>query len=700
MRVTKQSNNYADEESYEIWGDEEMVAGSPTLTNFELIVSEFCVNSTFNNQYTLKMKDSYGDSWDNGAWIMIEGLYGNRVYKGFMTGFVTEDVPLSLYYGIMKNDQWKLTSGSVAGSWTEYAFDDSTWTEVTLGSVSGLVSGTHYLRKTFTGLSSMAAYELSMYFKYGLVAYINGIEVVRDNMPEGAITSSTLAVGSYASLNYHSFIRPGNEVANDQSILAIELHYLSAAGQSDVDFDAFLAIYASTTKPGEKNCYVYPYIVALTSSEGSNVISVFNWNKGDYFSASSGQLPLSITYGINEMKAMVNGVRIWPSSSSFAPSSFTLKGKTISSSTWTTVFSASNLVYDSNAFLSIQGYFNTRLYDEYSVEISSSNSDYFRGYEIQLMTCAHPIDLTIGYTKLQYSYYTNYQRVNIAPITSDFTNCQISPSPPSGLTFDQRTCTLYGIALYSQSYTNYTVTSIVNGAQYSGSFQLRVLECTGTFVLLLRVYDSYANQETFSIKDVSTQQIIYSDASRQVNNQNVYRSLCLTGSKYSIEMSSNVNAWKSNSFLYVFAYLGYGEYDTIVRVRYDEYLDLNPNPIINIHYSIKPKESWFFKMGDVPNNWYDNNTSGWTSSGFGSFPRSSNQIQLYKKTFTVTSLDDVSGIMINLKYRYGCVVYLNNHEAFSLGVSGDLSNSTVSSISLSSIQYRQISLPPKPIIVG
>ena len=91
----------------------------------------------------------------------------------------------SLYYGVIKGDNWKLTSGSISAGWTAYSFSDSTWADVTLGSVTTPVSGTQYFRRTFSGLANMAAYDVRLYYKAGVIAYINGAEVYRDNMPAG-----------------------------------------------------------------------------------------------------------------------------------------------------------------------------------------------------------------------------------------------------------------------------------------------------------------------------------------------------------------------------------------------------------------------------------------------------------------------------------------------------------------------------------
>ena len=146
---------------------------------------EICLTATTNNQYTLTVKDSYGDSWSSGSWIAIYGNNDNMVFKGYLVSSSSETYTFSLYEPIAKNAQWKFTSGSVTGSWYDASFSDASWSNETLGNVSASASGVQYFRKTFAGLANMAAYELGMYYRYGVVAYINGVEIYRDNMPEG-----------------------------------------------------------------------------------------------------------------------------------------------------------------------------------------------------------------------------------------------------------------------------------------------------------------------------------------------------------------------------------------------------------------------------------------------------------------------------------------------------------------------------------
>ena len=134
-----------------------------------------------------------------------------------------------------------------------------------------------------------------MNYRYGIVAYINGVEVYRDNMPEGAVTSSTAATGSYATIDYFSIIRPGVEVSTTNSIVAIEIHFTSGASQTTVDFNAFLAIVASSTP--DANCFVYPYDKDIESTlTAANSVKVFDFFKTTSLSIAVANLPITFTF--------------------------------------------------------------------------------------------------------------------------------------------------------------------------------------------------------------------------------------------------------------------------------------------------------------------------------------------------------------------------------------------------------------------
>ncbi|KNB41174.1 hypothetical protein JH06_5984, partial [Blastocystis sp. subtype 4] len=91
-----------------------------------------------------------------------------------------------------------------------------------------------------------------------------------------------------------------------------------------------------------------------------------------------------------------------------------------------------------------------------------------------------------------------------------------------------------------------------------------------------------------------------------------------------------------------------GEQEMVVKGRYDG----NQGNVHNVYVrrpSINHSEQWYYKMSEVPTNWHNSDTSGWQQAAKGSFPASSNRIQLYKKTFNIASLNEVSGLIVSIR---------------------------------------------------
>ena len=304
------------------------------------------------------------------------------------------------------------------------------------------------------------------------------------------------------------------------------------------------------------------------------------------------------------------------------------------------------------------------------------------------------------FTPASFSAFVGYEIVPIHP-DDVFTACTLSSPLPNGLSFDDTTCTISGIPTASLSETQYTMTSTKDGQTYEGSFHLTVVSCSGTVVKVIRTYKSNADKEWFTIKDKATQQVVMrvNGNSGQENNKEWSQALCLSGSRYVVEMATEgtYNRWERYSYLYIRAMLSTTEYDTVARLHSYSDWDFPTSGEVNVQWSVAPQSQWSYKMSEVPANWYNWDTSGWSTASVGTFPAATNSIQLYKRTFTIDDLSDVSGFVISLRYRYGCVIYLNGIEVFRNGVSGELSTSSLSSNAYTSAVYHQISLPAKTV---
>jgi hypothetical protein len=154
---------------------------------------------------------------------------------------------------------WKyLDDGSDPGpAWKESSFDDTPWksglaelgygdapTTIIEAGPDGSRFTTHYFRHHFTVPN--AAQYTNLYFRVlrddGVVAYLNGTEIFRMNMPTGEVLSATLASSAVGSTN-ESFYFPTNASAGPlvegANVLAVELHQ-NSPGTSDASFDLSL----------------------------------------------------------------------------------------------------------------------------------------------------------------------------------------------------------------------------------------------------------------------------------------------------------------------------------------------------------------------------------------------------------------------------------------------------------------------------
>lgn len=87
----------------------------------------------------------------------------------------------------------------------------------------------------------------------GAIIYINGVEVVRDNMPAGAVTYNTFSattIDGSAETSYYTFVVPKSVFVNGENQIAVELHNRSA-NSSDLGFDMYIKDAPVVNPPAE-----------------------------------------------------------------------------------------------------------------------------------------------------------------------------------------------------------------------------------------------------------------------------------------------------------------------------------------------------------------------------------------------------------------------------------------------------------------
>ncbi|MDQ5858239.1 MAG: metallophosphoesterase [Acidobacteriota bacterium] len=157
---------------------------------------------------------------------------------------------------------WKyLDNGTNQGTaWRAAGFADGAWasggaqlgygdgdeaTVVSFGPNASAKYVTTYFRRAFTVAdpSAFAAFGLRLLRDDGAVVYLNGAEVFRNNMPAGAIASTTLASVALGGVDETTFVTaslPVSSLATGTNVLAVEIHQANGTS-TDVSFDLELS---------------------------------------------------------------------------------------------------------------------------------------------------------------------------------------------------------------------------------------------------------------------------------------------------------------------------------------------------------------------------------------------------------------------------------------------------------------------------
>ena len=445
ITVTRTTLDYASSEIFGLFDyttdDPVYVSWNPADNSVE--TRTVCIPRVSTMLYTLFIANDT-DTWNVCSGLEIFGPYGNRLFRRNPLGSV---YLLSLIMPIEKNQEWVWTttykSDWLSGSTTEW---DS-------GVPSSLPESdsTYYFRKSIQGMDYVSAYEFRILYRYGVVAYLNGVEVYRDNMPDGAITPETRCSKTYGSYDYRGTIRNGFEVHED-AVFAVEIH---VSGSTSLQFDAWMAFYAdSYSSSWPMNCYHVPASSVMTDGGENAAIFV----DGSICTGAYYTVTLDSTYiEYTTETAQVNSWQI-NGDSDDAMSQFKVVNQPLSNTTWSTT------TY-SNEFTMEYGFLEQIPIGDYY----SENANKYRLYPTKLL--ANPIILADLVPSVCYREYTltrlqtpKYEEsystmvgdfVEYIPENVDSLKCEISPALPAGLVLNE--CTIRGTPTESLSTTVFTV---------------------------------------------------------------------------------------------------------------------------------------------------------------------------------------------------------------------------------------------------
>jgi hypothetical protein len=192
---------------------------------------------------------------------------------------VTISVPIRL---VPSGSMWKYveTGVSPGSGWMAPAFDDTAWpsgyaqlgfgdgdeaTTLSRTNSAGNTNITYYFRHAFDvpNPATVSSLVVRVLRDDGCVVYLNGTEVFRDNMPNGAITADTLAGAAIDDTRFRAGRVNPSLLLSGRNVLGVEVHQANLTS-SDVSFDLELrpnvpptpptiSIISRPTEPGCRN---------------------------------------------------------------------------------------------------------------------------------------------------------------------------------------------------------------------------------------------------------------------------------------------------------------------------------------------------------------------------------------------------------------------------------------------------------------
>lgn len=217
---------------------------------------------------------------------------------------------------------WKyLDTGitNIPATWTQLGFDDSTWlnglaqfgygdggetTVIRSARSNATRIVTTYFRKAFvpTNTAFYSHFVVSLVRDDGAIVYLNGSEVFRSNMPNGPVTSETLAplaaassMGADEESATFGVVIPRSLLLAETNLLAVELHQ-QAAASSDLSFD--LAFHGLSLLP-----------VLVANVSGGNIVLRYPLWASSYTLESAAAVPAASWNAVTNAPTDANGIR-------------------------------------------------------------------------------------------------------------------------------------------------------------------------------------------------------------------------------------------------------------------------------------------------------------------------------------------------------------------------------------------------------
>jgi len=251
--------------------------------------------------------------------LTVHDSAGTPYVNAFMLKAATRE-PDTMLIGRKADWRYEDTGTDLGTGWRASGYNDSGWsqgngvlgyggapdgidTTISYGSDPNNKYRTAYFRKSFTLDYHPSALEaLTMFVRYddGFVAYLNGQEVARRNMPGGAISYDTLASDQIESRVYETIdlTSATNLLVQGGNVLAVEMHQ-GAVNSSDLvmDMELFIDVLVQGASWSTKIARGASWKYFEGSTEASDPVTA--WREPDFNDSGwpSGGTPIGYGFG-------------------------------------------------------------------------------------------------------------------------------------------------------------------------------------------------------------------------------------------------------------------------------------------------------------------------------------------------------------------------------------------------------------------
>ncbi|KAK8797375.1 hypothetical protein WA158_004583 [Blastocystis sp. Blastoise] len=633
--------------------------------------------------YILVLIDTNGDGWGgfsgNKALISLE-VDGFEILSttlpfetGNSKGRLTQKFMITL--PILPTSAIKYTNGAQTTSdWTIPSFDDSGWLTGTPGQIPDVTQITRYYRTsaTITDLDLYYVLYLGIYTSQGIVVYVNGIEILRYYMTSDTITATTQALTTDEDSNYRKISIPVRAIRSttspNQVVIAVEIH--GKASESNRWDDTHILLYKPLYSESDIFNVGGDTLCSPTTTKCQESIDTVSSNQvinnnldGDPFTLTVSMPQFRFTF-LNRYSIISSG-----NPELMDPYEWTLYGSN-DGTHWIfldfvtdVIFSQRKTVYNYDLKS------NKKPYSKYKWVVSKTNNDLdsisysginFYSYDQELLSSG------LHYSKTYFSYIQR-DHIELSPTSNGFITFSCTDIP-TGLSITSTTGKIVGSLIDNGNYTlSVSATDALSMTVFQTTLTISISDCSQPDMsrLLISPVVAKVSSVVFSLYNIENDSLYYTFNEEDYNIDGDYY-MCIPAALYKMNIQIERNLAITDHYFFTVNLLNTNNVQFQLLIV-PAFATRQYNYTINTQMKLFSGMTWKTSY-DIPainsNTWMQNtyDISDWTD--YSSYTSSvvSNHIQLYRNTFTLTSISNIQGISCSVNIRYGAIIYINEER--------------------------------------